>query len=110
MVTKDFSFQYKTWGDGEPYLEMYSDVIIKRHGKLWTVKVRTGFDVWDNEKFFETALADHMKHCRRTYYLWLVSENEEKALKQVGLSPFEFVDEQMTRQEYSNKFTDEVLY
>ena len=107
MIQKDFKFEYKEWEDGSPYLEMWSEVIIKRHEKLWKVTVRTGFDLSGIDKEFEISLGHHMKHVRRTYYLWQVDlDKDPKDL--INTVPFEFEDEQNTREEYEEKFGEEL--
>ena len=108
MVVKDFKFEYKEWDDGKPYLEMYSDVIIKRNGKLWKVTVRTGFDLSGIEKEFEICLAHHKNHQRRTYYLWQVDPKKDHKDKLINTVSFEFVDEQLTREEYEEKFGEKL--
>lgn len=108
MIIKDFNFKYKEWEEGKPYIEMWSTVIIKRHDRLWAVQCRTGFDITGIDKEFETCLEHHMKHVRRTYYLWQVDPDKDpKDL--TNTIPFEIVDEQMTKEEYEEKF-DEKLF
>lgn len=108
MVIKDFKWKYKEGEDGKTSLEFWSDVIIKRHDRLWKSICRTGFEITGFEKEFEIALEHHMNHIRRTYYLWKVDENPEKADKAINTYPFEFEDEKMTREEFEEKFSDKI--
>jgi len=106
MTVNNFEYKYKKWEDGSPYVEMYSEVIIKRNDKLWEVKIRTGFDITGFDKEFETCLESHNKHVRRTYYMWKVDEDKDpKDL--INTIPYEHVDEQMTREEYTEKFGED---
>ncbi len=111
MIVKDFEYTYKEWEDGKPYLEMISHVIIKRHGKLWKVICRTGYDLSGVEKEFEIVLKAHRNHQRRTYYLWKVDPDKDPKdmINTVPWEvPFEFDDEEITREEYTEKFGEKL--
>lgn len=108
MIAKDFEYKYKENEDGTLWLEMWSDVIIKRHEKLWKVVCRTGFDITGIDKEFEICLDHHMNHFRRTYYLWKVDPDKDPK-DMINTVPFEFEDEEMTREEYEKTF-DEKLF
>ena len=107
MVIKDFEYKYKEWEDGKPYLEMWSNIIIKRHGKLWKVICRTGYDLSGVEKEFEIVLEAHRRHQRRTYYMWRVDIDKDPK-DMINTIPFEFEDEEMTKEEYTEKFGEKL--
>jgi len=103
MIVKDFEYFYKEDEEGKPYLEMWSKVIIKRHEKLWEVLVRTSYDLSGVDKEFEIVLEAHRKHQQRTYYLWKVDPDKDPK-DMINTIPFEFEDEEMTKEEYTEKF------
>ena len=56
---------------------------------------------------FEICLDHHRNHQRRTYHLWKVDlDKDPKDL--INTIPFEFEDEEMTREEYEEKFGEKL--
>lgn len=113
MILKDLKVR-ELKGEDSFRWEIWADVIIKRHDRLWKVKHVRRYE-FKEEKAGELYefINDFIRESEKIYHLYKVDEEfierSKEEYKPIGAFPFEIEDEEMTKEEFELKVLTKVI-